>query len=373
MPAIEPLLRAARANAGITQDALAAAAGISRQAYAAIEHADAVPSTEVALRLARALGATVESLFRLREEPRPAVEALLAGPPLEPDAAGPTRAQVHRVGDRWVARPLRASKGHPALQHTLPAANGLISGGAGGTVRVDLLDDGTPAKSLVAVGCDPSTAIVAAHLARREVDLAWHEAGSRAALEQLAAGYAHVAGCHLADAATGAYNRPWVERLLPFPAVIVAYATWEQGLLVAPGNPKRIRGVEDLARPGVFIVNREPGSGSRALLDEALARIGVAPAAIAGYDREATSHLTVAEVVGMGLADAGIGVRAAANAAGLDFVPLRQERYDLVIPRHFIDLPPVQAMLDTLRRPGLRRQVEALGGYDLSSVGQEAA
>jgi putative molybdopterin biosynthesis protein len=215
--------------------------------------------------------------------------------------------------------------------------------------------------------------VVAAHLSGRGIHLSWHEMGSATALQELAKGHAHVAGCHLLDPQTGQYNLPAVAHYLPFPTTVVTFAVWDQGLVVAPGNPKRIRGIEDLARPGVFIVNREQGAGSRLLLDEALAGAGLGPEQVAGYDREAHSHLSVAEAVGMGLADTGVAVRAAAIALGLDFVPLGQERYDLVIPDHFLDEHPIQELLASLRRPALQRQVEALGGYDVARMGVEPA
>jgi molybdate-binding protein len=159
---------------------------------------------------------------------------------------------------------------------------------------------------------------------------------------------------------------------VPFPCTLVSFAVWQQGLVVAPGNPLGLREAADLARPEVRIVNRAPGTGARALLDRALAAAGVPSAAVQGYEREVAGHLAVAEAVRAGLADAGVAVRAAAEAAGLDFVLWAEERYDLVVPDHFLDLPAVGALLDVLRGPGLRRQVEALGGYDIAPMGQPA-
>ena len=120
------------------------------------------------------------------------------------------------------------------------------------------------------------------------------------------------------------------------------------------------------------MVNREAGSGSRALLDAKLREAVVPVQEVAGYGVEARSHLMVAEVVAMGMADVGAGVKAAAVAASLSFVPLGQERYDLVVPDHFLGLPAVQRLLAALRRRELRRQVEALGGYDTATMGAEA-
>jgi molybdate-binding protein/DNA-binding XRE family transcriptional regulator len=357
----------ARLTARLSQEALGQAAGISRQAYAAIESSSAVPSTEVALRLARALGSTVEQLFLLPDEARPTVMAELVGD--APPAAAPGRVRLVHVGGRLFARPLTGAAG---ILRLLPWADGVALPRADPSdpVPVELLN-GIPSaeRMLVMLGCDPAAALLAMVLQARGIDLVWSEEGSLAALEGLARGEAHVAGCHLFDPSTEIYNLPWITRVVPFPCTVLSFAVWQQGLIVAAGNPWRLHDVADLARPGVRMVNRSPGTGARMLLDRALARAGVPGDALNGYDRCAAGHLAVAEIVRDGLADAGIGVRAAAVAAGLDFVPLGEERYDLVVPNHFLDLAGVGALLDVLRRPGLREQVEALGGYDAASMG----
>jgi putative molybdopterin biosynthesis protein len=367
MDTLSNSLRPLRRQAGLSQADLATRASISRQAYSAIELGSSTPSTDVALRLAHALGASVEALFALPGAALPG-QATLTAPLVEgPEAQ---RADVHQIGERWIARPLAGAPGRPAIVRSLPVANALVHASDDGRAAVEPLL-GATGRTLVAVGCDPSVSVVAAHLHARGVELSSYEMGSAAALRELAAGNAHVAGCHLLDPETGEYNLPAVARLLPFPATVITFAVWDQGLVVAPGNPKGIRGIEDLARPGIAIVNREPGSGSRMLLDEALAGAGVPVSLIAGYDRLAASHLSVAEAVGMGLADTGVAVRAAAIALGLDFVPLGQERYDLVFPNHFLNDEPVAELLASLRSASLQRQVEALGGYDVARMGVE--
>ena len=377
MPGLESSLRQTRTAAGLSQQALARAAGISRQAYAAVESGIATPSTEVALRLARVLDATVESLFTLPEARGARVQAELASG-LELLDETPVRVQLYRVGEMWLARPLRGGMPGAAIHHSLRPAHGLahrLPQTGESSVRVDRVDvevwgeEARHARSLVAVGCDPAMGLVASYLQGRGVEVMWFEQGSQGALEQLAAGQAHVAGCHLLDEATGLYNLPWVQRALPFPATVVTFAVWREGLMVAPGNPKAVRGVQDLARPGVSMVNREVGSGSRGLLDRELRQWGVPAGQVAGYNVEAHSHLMVAEVVAMGMADVGVGVEAAAMAAGLEFIPLSHERYDLVIPNHFLGMEPVQLLLTALGRREVRQQVEALGGYDTAPMG----
>lgn len=364
---LEVLLRSARLRAGLSQGELAERAGVTRQAISAIESGKAVPTTAVALRLARVLGRRVEELFQLVDE-LPTVEAELL-PTDQPLPSGPVRVQVAQVGERILARPLTGPQG---IVLSLPRANGLAQGGRAGRARIELFEDPTQlTRTVVAVGCDPAMALLAEHLTRRYPDLglAWHGGSSTLALEAVARGEAHLAGCHLLDPVSGEYNLPFVRRIVGSRALVVTFAHWEQGLIVAAGNPRGIRGVQDLARPDVRLVNREPGSGARALLEEKLRAARIPPTAVAGYQHVVGSHLAVAEAVAAGLADVGVGVLAAARALGLEFLPLAVERYDLVIPRPFVELAPVQALLETLRSPLFRREVEALGGYDAGRMG----
>ena len=143
--------------------------------------------------------------------------------------------------------------------------------------------------------------------------------------------------------------------------------------MVAPGNPHGVRSFGDLLRDDVVFVNRQRGSGTRMLLDYELTRRGLGGAAIGGYDRELYTHVAVAAEVASGGADAGLGVLAAARALNLDFIPLLEERYDLVIPREHYESPVLRPVLEVLRDPAFARQVEAMGGYDAARMGQIAA
>jgi putative molybdopterin biosynthesis protein len=355
-------LRAQRAARGLSQERLATLAGITRQSYAALEAGRSVPSTEVALRLARALSTTVEALFRLPESAVPTLDAELVGWV----SAGRARVRLARVGGRLLAFPVPGKSGH-----RWDPADGEAEAVGEGRVRVTPVAEPPPACELVALGCDPSFGLAAEALRReRGVEVLWGHQDSRRALESLAAGRAHVVGMHLHDPATGEYNAPWIRRVVPFACTRVGYAVWEQALLVRQGNPLGIRSVADLARPGVRFLDRPAGSGSHALLDARLGEAGVPGSAIAGYGvTAATGHLAVAETIASGLADAGVGIRAAGAAFELDGVRLAEERYDLVIPDHFLDLPAVQALLDTLRSRSLRAQIDLLGGYDTSILG----
>lgn len=362
---VECRVREHRLAAGLSQQELGDRAGLTRQAVSAIESGRYLPNTAVALRLAQALGCPVEELFRLPEAP-PRVEAELVG---EAPITNERRVQLARVGDRLLAQPL-----HGATSPFTPA-DGLLAGDADSdaTVPVDLLvEPGVLDNTVVVLGCDPALALLSAHLTRRypSLRLIWNHAGSLAALRALGRGEAHAAGTHLRDAESGEFNVPFVRRELAGRRVqVVTLAEWQQGLIVAAGNPRGIASVADLARPDVTIVNREPGSGGRALLDMRLREAGLSGDQVRGYTRVVPTHLAVAEAVRSGAADAGPGILAAARALGLDFVPLQEERYDLVIPTEHLEAPPVQALLETAVSPAYRAEVEALGGYDSARAG----
>ena len=195
--------------------------------------------------------------------------------------------------------------------------------------------------------------------------------GSLGGLMALAEGHADIAGVHLLDE-TGEYNLPYVRRLLPGRhATVINLVTRLVGWIVPPGNPLGIEGWDALARPRLRLVNRQRGSGTRVLLDRQLGRLGLTGADLTGYAREETTHLGVAQAVARGDADLGLGIYAAARACGLDFVPLVEEPYDLVIPGETLNRPAVQAVLDTLTGETFRAVVDALGGYSIESNGKQ--
>jgi molybdate-binding protein/DNA-binding XRE family transcriptional regulator len=369
---LDVTLRSARVEARLSQGELAAMAGVTRQAIGAIESGKTAPTLSVALRLARALGRSVDELFRLVDE-LPTTRALVAGSS-GPSALG-ARVFAAEIDGQVVARPLVGSSGAVLA---LPRANGLLADlaadvGTDASGTVELLGDPDGlGRSVVAVGCDPATSILADHLHRRHprFELAWFGGNSLQALRSVARGEAHVAGCHLLDVASGEYNAPFARRVLGDDVSLVSFAMWEQGLLVVPGNPLSIRDAADLARQDVRLANREQGSGARALLDQRLAEGAIPASRVRGYTAIVHSHLAAAEAVAAGLADCAVGVRAAAQALGLGFVPWARERYDLVVPSRYLDLAPIQALLETLTSPLFRLEIEALGGYDVSPMGQ---
>jgi molybdate-binding protein/DNA-binding XRE family transcriptional regulator len=373
--ALENDVRRKRQAAGLSQQALATRCGTTRQAINAIEAGHYAPSTSVALRLAHVLGCTVEALFRLPDAASQ-IEAEYVGD-TSPAADLYTRCQVARVGDRLLAHPLQG-----ALS-AFTAADGLLVSTATEARRADrrvdidlMVDIEVPENTVVVLGCDPALALLGAHLTRRypTLRLVWVPRSSLAALRMLGRGEAHAAGTHLWDAESGESNISYVRReLAGHRLVVVTLSQWQQGLIVAAGNPKGIRGPADLARPDVAMVNRDAGSGSRMLVDMWLLQAGIASDWVSGYAREVPSHLAVAEVVASGGADVGPGILAVALALGLDFIPLQEERYDLVIPMAFLQTAPVQALLDVIASLRFRAELEALGGYDGARAGTVVA
>lgn len=363
--AIRNNLRASRSRLGLSQQELAAAAGVTRQTISGIEGGLYSPTAAVALRLARALGCRVEDLFWLEDE-----AGELEATPAGPFPPGETRVAVARVGDRWLAHPLH---GDHAFRTEMIPCDGLGSV-EGGQVRVRLLDEPRTLSRTVAVaGCTPVLSLWARAAERWHPGLRvlWTFRNSMAALRSLAAGEVHAAGLHLFDPRTEEYNTPFVRQVLGSrDVVLVNLGVWEEGLVVRPGNPKALRRGEDLARQDVTLVNREQGAGSRMLLEEALRRDGVPESAVNGFGNLAGSHEEVARAVASGRADAGVTSACVAAAYGLDFVPLREVRYDLALLRPYLDHEPVRQLLGTLDHRWVRSQLQVLGGYNTARTGE---
>lgn len=198
--------------------------------------------------------------------------------------------------------------------------------------------------------------------------------GSLGGFIALARREAHIAGCHLFDEDTGEYNVPFVKRILPGEQVLLINLAYRsQGLIVPEGNPKRISGLEDLVRSDVIFVNRQRGSGTRVLLDYHIRRQEIDTGLIQGYSREEVTQTAVAQAVANGSADVGLGIEAAARAMGADFIPLWKERFDLVLPKTYLEMPPVRALLELIRSDEFKATVAEIGGYDTRETGQMIA
>jgi len=292
------------------------------------------------------------------------------------------RVKVGRIGDRLVATPLQRGAG---ITMSLVRADGLVciprgSEGIheGQTVSVDMISSMDEVENaIVAIGShDLALDVLANELHKQDPrkTLSSSNVGSFGGLLAVKRGEAHLAGSHLLDEETGEYNLPHARRLLADQEIVVLNMVYrEQGLMVARGNPKGITGLGDLARPDVTFINRQRGAGTRVLLDFKLKELGLDAAQIKGYDRVELTHLAVASAVAAGTADVGLGIMAAARALNLDFIPLLKERYDLVIPRRYYESDLLEPLLRILRQPSFRAEVEQLGGYDASDMGQVLA
>jgi putative molybdopterin biosynthesis protein len=193
--------------------------------------------------------------------------------------------------------------------------------------------------------------------------------GSRLGLEAIAKGEAVLAGLHMLDPETDSYNLPQIRALLPQTDIVaIRWARRQQGLLVAPGNPHGIAGLTDVVERGLRLARRREGAGSQLLLDALLARAHVAPEALKVAGRAAESEDDLASMIAMEEADCGLGICAA--SAGLAFVPLAWEEFDLVMRRRDFFEPPVQSLLAFARTDAFARRAAHLGGYDLTGLGK---
>ena len=371
-------LRLARQARGFSQQHLAGMAGVSRQAVSAVESGHSDPSLRVALALAQALGMTVEELFGPGDlaQPVPAV-------PVAP-LIGQARVALAPVGDQFVALPLRGdasaglgfvpagglaiTTGGPAV----PAAPGAAAPAArAGAIAVRPI--GPPRPTLVVAGCDPALPLLAHPLSLLDppIAFAWWPCGSGEALRLAAAGLVHAVGVHLRDA-EGGYNAA-AARDLPGGAEVVGFTAWREGLVIRRELDGVITGLDGVVKHRLRMVNREPGAEARRLLDRERERLGLDPAELPGYDTHADGHLQVASAVTAGLADAGVASEPAAQAYDLGFVPLADERFDLVLPGAHLGSREVQGLLKVLTSRWLLAQLASLPGYDAAACGERMA
>jgi len=374
-------LRLARQARGLSQQQLAGVAGVTRQAVSAVESGHSDPSLRVALALAGALGMTVEALFG----PGDPADPVLARP-VAAARRGGSRVVLATVGDTFVALPLHADM---AARVGFGAAGGLVVGASPSRAAAAPVPDpaiggpdpasrglepidpievrpiGPPRPTLVVAGCDPALPLLEIPLALLDppVAFAWWPCGSGEALRLAAAGLVHAAGVH----------QPGGERELgdaidiPGGAEVVGFAAWREGLVVRPGT--RVRGLDDVARQRLRLVNREVGAQARTLLDRERTRLRLTPAELPGYDSHAAGHLQVAAAIAGRLADAGVSSEPAALAYGLDFLPLASEQFDLVLPAKHAASREAAALLKVLTSPWLLAQLASLPGYDPASCG----
>jgi putative molybdopterin biosynthesis protein len=288
------------------------------------------------------------------------------------------RVKLGQVGERIVATPLPRGAGTIT---SITEADGIIriprqSEGIKDTdpVVAELIKPlSTIRNTIVIVGSHDNTLDVLADELRAGdagLTLSSSHVGSMGGLMAVKRGVCHLAGTHLLDTETGEYNRSYLRRYLPdIPVQLVNLVMRDQGLIVRKGNPKGIKGIEDLGRDDVAFINRQGGSGTRILLDYRLGQIGLSPEAINGYTNEEFTHMNVAVAVLSGTADAGLGIYAAAKALDLDFIPVVTEQYDLLIPMAYLETKNIQTLLKTIQTAKFKQRVAALGGYSTERTG----
>jgi putative molybdopterin biosynthesis protein len=289
------------------------------------------------------------------------------------------RVTLGRVGEKLVAVPLARGAG---VITTMVHADGLlripsfVEGlNAGEEMEVELLRPEEEIENTILCTGSHDLAIGVLEdqlkLQYPGLKIAATNVGSLGGLLALQRGETHIAGTHLLDPETGTYNIPDIKKTIPqVPVVLVHLAQREQGILVRRGNPKSIAGLHDLSRKDCRFVNRQPGSGTRVLLDYELKRLRIDPASIRGYEREEFTHMAVGVAVASGLADAGLGVRAAAQALGIDFIPLANEQYDLLCLRRFYESGRGVQLMEIIRSKSFKAAVSSLGGYNPVMAGE---
>jgi molybdate-binding protein/DNA-binding XRE family transcriptional regulator len=358
---LENTMRVHRDRLGLSQQALAKSVGVSRQAIVAIERGRQVPSTSLGIRLARALRCGVEELFRLSADE--GLTARLA--PAEAERShGRTdvdgmRVAVGEAGGRWVAHPLPAD---PSL-----SADGIVARGISGRTALvrPLADPDELRRNVLVSGCAPILGTLVQRVGRRFVDAraTWLPASSRRSLDLLRDGLVHVAGVHFSGAVAGEDNVTAVREGFPGRRMLVVNLTrWRQGFVVPAGNPLDLRSADAILRPGLRLALREEGASAHKLLMTLLARERAESLVLRGPF--AAGHAEVGQLVRSGAADVGVAIESVALAAGLGFVPLTEERFDLIVPAEAAGSAPVVRLLEALDDPGFRAEIAQLPGYD---------
>ena len=355
-----------RMKKGWSQQELAEAVDVRRQAIYDIESGRYLPNTAIALRLARVFSCRVEDLFV--EQVPPETEEVHVMDDID---ASSTRLALGRVRNRLVGLPLQGAESIP---FGLRSADGLLN--QDGKSASILSSPDRLEKTIILMGCDPAFEILGHHVTRLVPEARVHcrFASSHRALNGLAEGMTHVAGTHLHNNDDKEANVVVAKQKLGgVRSHVMGFSMLEEGMMVAKGNPLGIRTVADLAQPMVRFVNREAGAALRVLLDDQLQAAGIDEAAINGYQNEVKSHREGAYRIACNVADAALGLRAIAEAFDLGFVPITAARCDLVIPMDMTGHPTVKVLLDVLQSSLLRKEIDAIPGYESSVTGKAVA
>lgn len=343
-------------------------------------------------------GYPVSAIIAFEQLVRPWMRARIGLPDVVPQTAEvlPTRKIASKLGIEEFVRVKLGEVSGRIVATSLPRGAGTITSitEADGMIRipksVEGLAEQQPVRAellrplaaitntIVAVGSHDNTLDVLADQLRAGgggMSLSSSHVGSMGGLMAVKKGLCHLAGTHLLDTGDGSYNVSYLRRFLPdlFEAGnlrLIHLVDREQGLILPPGNPKAIGGIEDLARSDVALINRQGGSGTRILLDYRLKTLGIDPAAIRGYENEEFTHMAVAVTVLSGAADVGLGIYAAARALGLDFIPVVTEQYDLLMRTDFFESRRGRTLMETIGSEQFQARVKALGGYSTAETGQ---
>jgi molybdate-binding protein/DNA-binding XRE family transcriptional regulator len=363
---IRSLMKSWRQRAGLSQLGLAEKVGITRQALNAIEMGRQVPSTALSLGLARILGCRVEDLFEL--VPQEGLLARWVSNPAAPLPAGndETRLVMGKVREGWVAHALAGKS--PQAAH----ATGMTPPpGETEILALPLTPRHWLEENLLVAGCAPVLGPLAQRVGMRtpEAGVSWLDANSHRALDLLAEGLVHVAGIHLFDDVKNQDNLDVVKARFGHERMVVTnLVRWRQGLVLGPGNPLGITDIEDLFRSKIKMAWRSPGAGATRLVHRRLKKAG---ASESDFPRGPVlgNHLDVARAVAFGAADVGVAIESVALAMGLSFIPLSEERFDLVMVADDADQPKKARLLDAMKSPEFRKEANQLGGYDLELLG----
>jgi putative molybdopterin biosynthesis protein len=348
-------VRSRREQVKLSQQDLAAAAGVSRQALGAIESGRSSPSVDVALRIASALGVAVEALFGEDESWSVAIDGA--------NSVSSGRRVVAQVQGRWVAQALGDR------QYDI-AGDGVATKGER-TIRL-FRPPAVTRENILVMGCAPSLGILADQLnsERGPGRFVWLARTSKVGFDALVEGKTHVAGLHLTDEKGREGNGRHVKHhARAMKVTLITLGHWEVGLVVPKGNPKRIRRASDVASRGIRIVNRERGSSPRRVLERRLKAEGTRPPVDVAT---VTGHRDVARLVAAGVADVGPAVRDVAITFGLDFVPFGEERFDLALSTETLESAEIRRLLDALSSARTRAELSSLG-YDVRETGKRVA
>ncbi len=288
------------------------------------------------------------------------------------------RVRLGYVQNRLIASPL--SRGSGVVSSFMKAdgilniPQGLEGYESGAAVNIRLLRPASELRSsLVVIGSHDPLLDEVSDLMRtfwNDTSMSSSHVGSMGGIMSVRRGEAHLAGTHLLDEKTGEYNTAFIKKYFPSGGVrLVECVRRAQGLMVAKGNPKSITGMQDLTQPGLRYVNRQKGSGTRVLCDYLFKKHGLDKSAVYGYNREEFTHTGVAALIDGGSADAGLGIYSAAKMYGLDFIPICDEQYDLLIPDYAWDTLLTNRLLKVLQSDAFRTRLESLGGYTLDAPG----